>query len=106
MGSLEVGKKADFVLFDLDHIEWTPFHDPLQALVFSATSAHSQAEPQSHFMSEPDDAGTTYAHPNISKQKNHPQHRSRHAPARSLRSSAFSPGTSPKQHSRQSRSLR
>ncbi|WP_026380899.1 amidohydrolase family protein [Afifella pfennigii] len=39
IGSLEVGKKADFILFDLDHIEWTPFHDPLQALVYSASSA-------------------------------------------------------------------
>jgi cytosine/adenosine deaminase-related metal-dependent hydrolase len=39
IGSLEVGKKADLILFDLDHIEWTPFHDPLQALVFSASSA-------------------------------------------------------------------
>ena len=39
IGSIEVGKKADFVLFDLDHIEWTPFHDPLQALVFSASTA-------------------------------------------------------------------
>lgn len=39
IGSLEPGKKADFVLFDLDHIEWTPFYDPLQALVFSASSA-------------------------------------------------------------------
>jgi len=39
IGSLEVGKKADFVLFDLDHVEWTPFHDPLQALVFSASTA-------------------------------------------------------------------
>lgn len=39
IGSLERGKKADFVLFDLDHIEWTPFYDPLQALVFSASSA-------------------------------------------------------------------
>ncbi|MGE0502353.1 MAG: amidohydrolase family protein [Rhizobiaceae bacterium] len=39
IGSLEVGKKADFVLFDLDHIEWTPFYDPLQALVYSATVA-------------------------------------------------------------------
>jgi 5-methylthioadenosine/S-adenosylhomocysteine deaminase len=37
IGSLEIGKKADFILFDLDHIEWTPFHDPLQALVFSAS---------------------------------------------------------------------
>jgi cytosine/adenosine deaminase-related metal-dependent hydrolase len=39
IGSLEVGKKADFILFDLDHVEWTPFHDPLQALVYSASTA-------------------------------------------------------------------
>lgn len=39
IGSLEEGKKADFVLFDLDHIEWVPFADPLQALVWSASSA-------------------------------------------------------------------
>lgn len=39
IGSLEIGKKADFILFDLDHIEWTPYHDPLQALVFSASSS-------------------------------------------------------------------
>ncbi|MEO0996001.1 MAG: amidohydrolase family protein [Pseudomonadota bacterium] len=39
VGSIEVGKKADFVLFDLDHVEWTPYYDPLQALVFSASSA-------------------------------------------------------------------
>lgn len=39
IGSLAVGKKADFILFDLDHIEWTPFHDPLQALVYSASAA-------------------------------------------------------------------
>jgi 5-methylthioadenosine/S-adenosylhomocysteine deaminase len=39
IGSLEPGKKADFVLFDLDHFEWAPFHDPLQALVWSASSA-------------------------------------------------------------------
>lgn len=39
IGSLETGKKADFVLFDLDHHEWTPFHDPLQALVWSVSPA-------------------------------------------------------------------
>lgn len=39
IGSLEVGKKADFILFDLDHVEWTPFLDPLQALVYSASTA-------------------------------------------------------------------
>lgn len=39
IGSLEPGKKADFVLFDLDHFEWVPFHDPLQALVWSVSPA-------------------------------------------------------------------
>ncbi|HWQ24727.1 MAG TPA: amidohydrolase family protein [Gaiellaceae bacterium] len=39
IGSLEPGKRADFVLFDLDSFEWTPFDDPLQALVWSVTSA-------------------------------------------------------------------
>ena len=39
IGSLEAGKKADFVVFDLDHVEWTPYEDPLQALVWSASSA-------------------------------------------------------------------
>ena len=39
LGSLEIGKKADFVLFDLDHIEWTPYADPVQALVWSASPA-------------------------------------------------------------------
>ncbi|RME62953.1 MAG: amidohydrolase, partial [Alphaproteobacteria bacterium] len=39
IGSLEAGKKADFVLFDLNHVEWTPFRDPLQALVWSASTA-------------------------------------------------------------------
>ncbi len=39
IGSLEVGKQADFVLFDLDHHEWTPYGDPLQALVWSASPA-------------------------------------------------------------------
>lgn len=39
LGSIEIGKKADFVLFDLDHFEWVPHDDPLQALVWSASSA-------------------------------------------------------------------
>jgi cytosine/adenosine deaminase-related metal-dependent hydrolase len=39
IGSLEIGKKADFVLFDLDHPEWVPYADPLQALVWSASPA-------------------------------------------------------------------
>lgn len=39
IGSLEPGKKADFVLFDLDHHEWTPYADPLQALVWSVSAA-------------------------------------------------------------------
>jgi 5-methylthioadenosine/S-adenosylhomocysteine deaminase len=39
IGSLEVGKQADFVLFDLNHHEWTPYANPLQALVWSASPA-------------------------------------------------------------------
>jgi cytosine/adenosine deaminase-related metal-dependent hydrolase len=39
IGSLEKGKKADFVLFNLEHPEWTPYGDPLQALVWSASTA-------------------------------------------------------------------
>jgi 5-methylthioadenosine/S-adenosylhomocysteine deaminase len=39
IGSLEPGKRADFVLFDLDHVEWMPYDDPLQALVWSASPA-------------------------------------------------------------------
>jgi 5-methylthioadenosine/S-adenosylhomocysteine deaminase len=39
IGSLEQGKRADLLLFDLDHSEWTPYTDPVQALVWSVTSA-------------------------------------------------------------------
>ena len=39
IGSLEVGKKADFVLWDLDHPEWIPYGDPLSALVWSVSTA-------------------------------------------------------------------
>ena len=37
IGSLQVGKKADFVLWNLDHPEWVPYGDPLSALVWSAS---------------------------------------------------------------------
>jgi cytosine/adenosine deaminase-related metal-dependent hydrolase len=39
IGSLEPGKKADLVVFDLSHTEWVPYQDPIQALVWSATPA-------------------------------------------------------------------
>lgn len=39
IGSLEVGKKADLVLWDLDHPEWIPYGDPVSALVWSASTA-------------------------------------------------------------------
>ena len=39
IGSLEIGKKADFIIFDLDHIEWTPHTDPLNAIVWAASPA-------------------------------------------------------------------
>lgn len=39
IGSIEPGKKADFVLFDLDHFEWVPYGDALQAVVYSASPA-------------------------------------------------------------------
>lgn len=37
IGSLEVGKRADLLIFDLTDIEWIPCHDPVQAVVYSAT---------------------------------------------------------------------
>lgn len=39
IGSIEAGKQADFVLFDMDHFEWVPYGDPLQAVVYSASPA-------------------------------------------------------------------
>ena len=32
IGSLEAGKRADFLLFDLDRPEWVPLHNPLSNL--------------------------------------------------------------------------
>jgi 5-methylthioadenosine/S-adenosylhomocysteine deaminase len=37
IGSLEEGKRADLIMFDLGDVEWTPCHDPVQALVYSAS---------------------------------------------------------------------
>jgi cytosine/adenosine deaminase-related metal-dependent hydrolase len=42
IGSLEVGKKADLILFDLDQPEWVPVHDPVQGLVYAAPSSSVQ----------------------------------------------------------------
>ena len=39
IGSIEVGKKADFILWDLDHPDWVPFDDPVVAMVWSASTA-------------------------------------------------------------------
>ena len=39
IGSVEPGKKADFVVFDLAHPEWVPYQDPVQSLVWSASPA-------------------------------------------------------------------
>ncbi|MEM9749753.1 MAG: amidohydrolase family protein [Pseudomonadota bacterium] len=36
LGSLEVGKKADFVCFDTNNFQWRPLHSPLDQLVWSA----------------------------------------------------------------------
>jgi cytosine/adenosine deaminase-related metal-dependent hydrolase len=36
IGSLEPGKRADLVLFDLDRPEWRPLLDPVSNLVYSA----------------------------------------------------------------------
>ena len=38
IGSLETGKKADLVILSLDRPEMTPFHDPCESLVYSATA--------------------------------------------------------------------
>jgi cytosine/adenosine deaminase-related metal-dependent hydrolase len=39
IGSLEAGKRADLVLYDLDVPEWRPLLDPVNSLVYAATGA-------------------------------------------------------------------
>ena len=37
IGSVEVGKRADLVLFNLEECDWVPYGDPIQTLVYSAS---------------------------------------------------------------------
>lgn len=39
IGSIEVGKRADLVIFDMDRPHWTPNYDPISNLVYSAQAA-------------------------------------------------------------------
>jgi 5-methylthioadenosine/S-adenosylhomocysteine deaminase len=39
IGSIEPGKRADLVIFDLDLPEWRPLLDPVSSLVYSASAA-------------------------------------------------------------------
>lgn len=40
IGSIEVGKKADIVLFDADNPEWQPLHNEPYNLIYGASGAH------------------------------------------------------------------
>ena len=39
IGSIEVGKRADLVLYDLDTPEWRPLLNPVNNLVYAASGA-------------------------------------------------------------------
>jgi cytosine/adenosine deaminase-related metal-dependent hydrolase len=39
IGSLEPGKRADLVVYDLDVPEWRPLLDPVNTLAYAATGA-------------------------------------------------------------------
>jgi 5-methylthioadenosine/S-adenosylhomocysteine deaminase len=40
VGSLQVGKRADLLLFDLNRPEWVPLHNPISNLVHAASGAN------------------------------------------------------------------
>jgi cytosine/adenosine deaminase-related metal-dependent hydrolase len=40
VGSLEAGKRADLLLFDLDRPQWVPLHNPISNLVHAASGAN------------------------------------------------------------------
>ena len=42
IGSLEAGKKADFILMDMDGVNMFPVHDPYAVLVYSANASNVQ----------------------------------------------------------------
>src|SRR4029450_12017569 len=42
VGSIEPGKRADLVLYDLDVPEWRPLLNPVNNLVYAATGAHGR----------------------------------------------------------------
>ena len=43
IGSLEVGKKADIVIFDTNRLEWRPLYNEVQSLVYSANANHVES---------------------------------------------------------------
>jgi cytosine/adenosine deaminase-related metal-dependent hydrolase len=42
IGSIEIGKAADFVVFDASRPEWLPLYNPVSNLVYSATGGSVQ----------------------------------------------------------------
>jgi len=40
IGSLEIGKKADFFIYNPEHVRSIPVHDPISSLVYSSTQAN------------------------------------------------------------------
>ena len=39
IGSIEVGKRADIVLFDINRVDWHPLHNPVSNLIYSTTGS-------------------------------------------------------------------